>query len=98
MKAPIVAETLEPEATVGEVARRHGLPTSHVSSRRTPGGAAGPAAPEDLVEFPALMVAPSDEAPSLARRSGWERGSCDRSPARRRSGVGGADCPGACDP
>ncbi|WP_280515804.1 IS66-like element accessory protein TnpA [Neoaquamicrobium sediminum] len=60
VKARIVAETLRPGASVSEVAERHGLKANHVSSWRTlarnwklvlP-------APEDPVEFAALMVAP----------------------------------------
>ncbi|MFT4015161.1 MAG: transposase, partial [Paracoccus sp. (in: a-proteobacteria)] len=35
VKARVAAETLEPGATVNEVARRHSLPANHVSSWRT---------------------------------------------------------------
>ncbi len=35
VEARVVAETLEPGATVNEVARRHGVPANHVSSWRT---------------------------------------------------------------
>ena len=73
VKARIVAETLAPGATVGEVARRHGLPANHVSSWRTLArqGRLVLPAPEDPVEFAALMVAsPGDvpHQPSLKNR------------------------------
>lgn len=63
VKARIVAETLLPGATVNEVARRHGLPANHVSSWRTlaRSGRLVLAAPEDPVEFAALMVGPVDK-------------------------------------
>ena len=59
-KARIVAETLRPGATVGEVARRYGLKANHVSSWRTlaRNGKLVLPAPEDAVEFATLMVAP----------------------------------------
>lgn len=64
VKARVVAETLLPGATVNEVARRHGLPANHVSSWRTLArkGRLVLPAPEDPVEFAALMVGPSGEA------------------------------------
>ncbi len=60
VKARIVAETLRPGATVGEVAERHGLKANHVSSWRTlaRNGKLVLPAPEDAVEFAMLMVAP----------------------------------------
>ena len=63
VKARIVAETLRPGATVGEVAERHGLKANHVSSWRTlaRNGKLVLPAPEDPVEFATLMVAPVDE-------------------------------------
>jgi transposase len=63
VKARIVAETLRPGATVGEVAERHGLKANHVSSWRTLArtGKLVLPAPEDPVEFATLMVAPVDE-------------------------------------
>lgn len=66
VKARVVAETLLPGATVNEVARRHGLPANHVSSWRTLArkGRLVLPAPEDPVEFAALMVGPVGEAPS----------------------------------
>lgn len=64
VKARVVAETLLPGATVNEVARRHGLPANHVSSWRTLArkGRLVLPAPEDPVEFAALMVGPVGEA------------------------------------
>lgn len=59
VKARIVAETLRPGASVSEVAERHGLKANHVSSWRTlaRNGKLVLPAPEDPVEFAALMVA-----------------------------------------
>jgi transposase len=63
VKARIVAETLRPGATVGEVAERHGLKANHVSSWRTlaRNGKLVLPAPEDGVEFATLMVAPVED-------------------------------------
>lgn len=60
VKARIVAETLRPGATVGEVAQRHGLKANHLSSWRTlaRNGKLVLPAPEGPVEFASLMVAP----------------------------------------
>jgi transposase len=60
VKARIVAETLRPGATVGEVAQRHGLKANHVSSWRTLArkGKLVLPAPENPIEFATLMVAP----------------------------------------
>lgn len=68
VKARIVAETLRPGSTVSEVAQRHGLKANHVSSWRTlaRNGKLVLPAPEDAVEFAALMVAPVDEAVTAA--------------------------------
>jgi len=68
VKARIVAETLRPGATVGEVAERHGLKANHVSSWRTlaRNGKLVLPAPEDAVEFATLVVAPVDEALAAA--------------------------------
>lgn len=62
VKARIVAETLRPGATVDEVARRHGLNANHLSSWRTLAreGKLVLPAPQDAVEFAAMVVAPSD--------------------------------------
>lgn len=64
LKARIVAETLLPGVTVNTVALRHGVPANHVSSWRTLArkGRLVLPAPEDPVEFAALMVAPVGEA------------------------------------
>lgn len=71
VKARIVAETLRPGATVGEVAERHGLKANHVSSWRTlaRNGKLVLPAPEDAVEFATLMVAPVDEQVAAASAS-----------------------------
>ena len=65
VKARIVAETLKPGVTVHDVARRHGVPANHVSSWRTLArtGRLVLPAPEDPVEFAALMVGPVEDAP-----------------------------------
>lgn len=64
LKGRIVAETLKPGVTVGDVARRHGVPANHVSSWRSLAkkGKLVLPAPEDPVEFAALMVGPSEGA------------------------------------
>ena len=64
LKARIVAETLLPGVTVDTVALRHGVPANHVSSWRTLArkGRLVLPAPEDPVEFAALMVGPVGEA------------------------------------
>ncbi|QFT47408.1 Transposase [Roseivivax sp. THAF40] len=60
LKARIVAETFRPGASVAAVARRHGLQANHVSSWRTMArqGKLVLPAPEDGVEFAAMVVAP----------------------------------------
>ncbi|WP_265502763.1 transposase [Paracoccus beibuensis] len=65
MKARIVAETLMPGVTVNTVARRHGVPASHISSWRTLArkGRLVLPAPEDPVEFAALLLGPAEDAP-----------------------------------
>ena len=67
VKARIVAETLRPEVTVSEVAQRHGLKANHVSSWRTLArkGKLVLPAPENPVEFAALMVAPVEEVTAV---------------------------------
>ena len=61
-KARIVGETLRPGATVDEVARRHGLSSDHLWSWRTlaRNGKLILPAPQDAVEFAAMVVAPPD--------------------------------------
>ena len=65
-KGRMVAETLVPGVTVNEVAQRHGVKANHLSSWRTLAriGKLVLPAPEDPVEFAALMVGPVGEAPS----------------------------------
>jgi len=67
MKARIVAETLRPGATVGEVARRHRLKANHVSSWRSlaRNGQLVLPAPEDPIEFATLMVTPVEEVTGM---------------------------------
>ena len=57
-----MAETLRPGSTVDEVARRHGLSANHLSSWRTLAreGKLVLPAPQDAVEFAAMVVAPAD--------------------------------------
>lgn len=64
VKARIVSETLLPGARVNDVARRHGVPANHVSSWRTLArkGRLVLPAPQDPVEFAALMVGPFEDA------------------------------------
>ena len=68
VKARIVADTLKPGVTVNDVARRHGVPANHVSSWRTLArtGRLVLPAPEDPVEFAALMVGPLADAADAA--------------------------------
>ncbi|WP_435171326.1 transposase [Falsirhodobacter sp. 1013] len=63
VKARIVAETLVPGASVNDVALRHGLPANRVSSWRTLArkGRLVLPAPEDPVEFAALMLGPPSD-------------------------------------
>ena len=74
VKAQIVAETLRPEATVDAVARRHGLNSNHLSSWRTLArqGKLVLPAPQDAVEFAAMVVAPSDSGRSPPEPTGPE--------------------------
>ncbi|MCB1357238.1 MAG: transposase [Maritimibacter sp.] len=60
VKARIVAETLRPGATVKAVAARYGMKANHLSSWRTLArqGKLVLPAPEDEVEFAAMVVAP----------------------------------------
>jgi transposase len=73
-KARIVAETLRPGATVDAVARRHGLNSNHLSSWRTLArtGKLVLPAPQDAVEFAAMVVAPSDSGRPPPETTGAE--------------------------
>ena len=74
VKARVVAETLLPGVPVNDVARRHGLPANHVSSWRTRArhGRLVLPAPEDPMEFAALVVG-SDEDRPRAEHDGKDR-------------------------
>lgn len=74
VKARIVAETLRPGATVDEVARRHGLSSNHLSSWRTLAreGKLLLPAPQDAVEFAAMVMAPLDGGVPLSGATGPE--------------------------
>ncbi|CAM5554825.1 hypothetical protein FALB51S_00096 [Frigidibacter albus] len=63
VKARIVAETLKPDVTVNDVARRHGVPANHIWRTLARTGRLVLPAPEDPVEFAALMVGPVVDAP-----------------------------------
>lgn len=66
VKARIVAQTLLPGATVNEVAQRHGIRASHVSSWRALArkGRLVLPAPEEPVEFAALMIGSGEDRPA----------------------------------
>ena len=67
VKARIVSETLRPGARVNEVAERYGVKSNHLSSWRTLArqGKLVLPAPEDAVEFAAMVVAtPALEPPT----------------------------------
>lgn len=59
LKAQLVAETLEPGATIAGIARRHGMRPSHLSSWRTLArqGKLVLPAPDDTVEFAPMVIA-----------------------------------------
>jgi transposase len=62
-KAQIVSESLRPGVTVNEVAERYGLKANHLSSWRTMArqGKLVLPAPEDAVEFAAMVVEKSPQ-------------------------------------
>lgn len=65
IKARIVSERLRPGVTVNEVAERHGIKANHLSSWRTLArqGKLILPAPEDAVEFAAVIVDPPVSEP-----------------------------------
>ncbi|CVI25319.1 transposase [Agrobacterium tumefaciens str. B6] len=66
VKAKIVSESLRPGTTVNEVAQRYGLRANSLSTWRTMArqGKLILPAPEDVVEFAALIVDPPVSEPS----------------------------------
>jgi transposase len=62
VKARIVTETLKPGVKMNAVALRHGLRANHLSSWRTLARQGKPVlpAPEDAVDFAAMIVAPPE--------------------------------------
>lgn len=62
VKAQIVSESLRPGAMVNAVAERHGLKSNHLSTWRTMArqGKLVLPAPEDAVEFAAMIIDPRD--------------------------------------
>ncbi|TCU22507.1 transposase [Rhizobium azibense] len=71
VKAQIVSESLRPGAMVNEVAERHGLKPNHLSTWRTMArqGKLVLPAPEDAVEFAAVIVEPPVSEPPTKKAS-----------------------------
>ncbi|MDE8762607.1 transposase [Rhizobium sp. CBK13] len=71
VKAQIVSESLRPGALVNEVAERHGLKPNHLSTWRTMArqGKLVLPAPEDAVEFAAVIVEPPVSEPPFKTAS-----------------------------
>jgi transposase len=71
VKAQIVSESLRPGAMVNEVAERHGLKPNHLSTWRTMArqGKLVLPAPEDAVEFAAVIVDPPVSEPPIKKAS-----------------------------
>ncbi|MGI0523090.1 IS66-like element accessory protein TnpA [Rhizobium giardinii] len=69
VKARIVSESLRPGLTVNEVAERHGVKANHLSSWRTLArqGKLVLPAPEDAVEFAAMVVETPAPMPPTAK-------------------------------
>ncbi|WP_281023897.1 transposase [Rhizobium leguminosarum] len=69
VKARIVSESLRPGVTVNELAERHGLKANHLSSWRILArqGKLVLPAPEDVVEFAAMVVQTTALEPPPAR-------------------------------
>lgn len=69
VKAQIVSESLRPGVMVNEVAERHGLKPNHLSTWRTMArqGKLVLPAPEDAVEFAAVIVEPPVSEPLIKK-------------------------------
>jgi len=67
VKAQIVSESLRPGAMVNEVAERHGLKPNHLSTWRTMArqGKLVLPAPEDPLDFAAVIIDPSAVEPHI---------------------------------
>ena len=84
-KARIVAETLEPDAVVSEVARRHGLRPQQVFAwRRAARTSAASVQQEPAAFVPAVVTSP---APALAATAAAKRPRRRRKAAARETGV-----------
>ncbi|UWU19239.1 transposase (plasmid) [Rhizobium sullae] len=71
VKAQIVSESLRPGAMVNDVAERHGLKPNHLSTWRTMArqGKLVLPAPEDPVEFAAVIIDPPVSEPPVTKVS-----------------------------
>jgi transposase len=71
VKAQIVSESLRPGAQVNEVAKRHGLKPNHLSTWRTMArqGKLILPAPDDVMEFAAVIVEPPVSEPPIKKTS-----------------------------
>ena len=77
-KAAIVAETLEPGASVASVAAQHGLKPNHVSAWRTLArqGRLLLPAPETPMEFASLVVSPDRGEAGSVQADAWRPDAC----------------------